>query len=171
MIKLFRPKQQTTIVAPTFYERLADLPIQKWIDLNDTGDRGLLLISGIATKKQIDKAWHNINNEYLQKFGLNEDINRTMKTKKEINLNLSKFLETGDRHYEMEAKLLQNELLEENKGSKTFNWNDLTTDIERFMGFSLDLDVVSTEKYYGYANKLEKHNKSLIKANENGKKV
>ncbi len=167
LLKLRRKKKRPESV---YYDDFKTIPIKIWRLLNEDGDLSILSRSGEPTAKGLKKAYHKLNNYYLTNYGLTFKLKRILEQRKRLAVALVNYLATGDKRYEMEADLLQIDIENENKGGKATKFNDITINIEKYYGFSIDEDNTSADKYYAYLKTMQDASAKLdkLKGLQNG---
>ena len=142
-----------------FYIDLDALPIYNWRKFHEQKDINFLReVKGESTEEDERKAWYNLNDEYLEKFGNTSERTRYLADKKKLAVLLLEFVETGDMQKSMEADLLQAKLFK-----NTESINEITTTfievmgyVEKYYGFQINERTTSTEKYFTYLHSMRK---------------
>ena len=107
----------------SYYRNLNDLPLYNWRMYNETGDKGFLVKSGMLPdlKSNMDLAWYNLNDEYLEKFCESFERNQNIKKRKKMLLNLLTYVSTGSMVAKMEAEIIQIDLVRNAKALSELN--------------------------------------------------
>ena len=161
-MNLFRRKKEKPA---EFYNSIKDC-VQIWIDIHEKGTLEPLIKSGTASNEELRLQWHKLNNEFIQKFGIEPRAKRLIETRKRLCLELAGYLATGDKNREMNADILKKELEEDSsEGTGKAYFSDITATLEEFIGFRIDTKEVSIEMYYTYLERIKTKNKALTKLN------
>jgi len=110
--------------------------------------------------------WDKMQNEYVEKFGFSESFLEIFRKEKEIAKLIAKKINTGDQSVQTFINIATFEAEEMRK--KNLSSNDIyetKTNLERIMGFKINLFETSAAEFFGYIKSAEKLN---ITANGRG---
>ena len=102
-MKLFYNRKQkrlskTTLLKPSIYNDIEELPIRLWFKINKTNDYTLLIRTGRATDEECEQSWLQIMNQYIEQVGINDNYKQLIEAKKNLALALVEYHITGDAH-------------------------------------------------------------------------
>ena len=152
--KLFRklPKKYLG----TTYLFLDELPAKKWFKYFETKDLNYFVFEGKPTEEQKVKAFETLYNEYISKFGLDEQYISHFNQQKNIELLKIKYALKKESHIFMHLKIA----LKKFEESKTIEeepqtYLEIVASIEKGLNRNIDENNVSTEKFYNYLKQLK----------------
>ena len=124
------------------------MPIKNWIKICETGDLKWLFITGKGrvTKKTGDH-WLEIQQQYIDEFGLDESYKQQLRLLKEVVLLNYKLIETKDRSIKNVINLKKAEI-EATKGETITNFYEVLDRVENYKGFAIDPEKTSVKKWY-----------------------
>lgn len=154
-MKLFKKKLKP------LYENLSTLPVYNFHQIRKTGDLSYLYAKGGRLDKQDFKRcydkWLELDAEFIDRFALNEEfINKLLIEKTILLLKLELTIS--------ENSILKNRILAEEKKLEDLVGGEQNSDIdidkmisnvEKFMGFQIDIYKTSTAKVYSYINQMQ----------------
>ncbi len=133
------------------------MPVHNWWKLHETNDfKHLLKSKRYKVTEHADKVLTELQNEFFETFGIDENYASYLKKQIEIELLRIKIAKTGDRSHEVFINMLEIELEEVTKKEKGKNLNDNTIAIEKYMGIKLTTKEVTVYEYYSYIKSIEK---------------
>lgn len=151
-----------------YYESIKELPIERWFKLAETNDLRWLL----KEKKQrlrlresvkLQGAYELIYQEYMNKFGVNEQLIRVMELKRDIAVLKLDMAINEDPTRETFIDIKEAELKVLMDGNNKSNSINMKAYIEKYMGFYLDTKVITVEDFYSYMEIIDKENKQAEK--------
>ena len=159
---------------PRYFEELGRVSIRIWREIHESGDLSLLCTEGTPDKEGMEKAWHKLNNEFLEVYGLDRKTKEMLKLQYRLAEAMAKFLSTGDRSYNMEVKLLQEDIIGHKKTSgEGATFIEVIAMVEQTMGFQIDEDTTTVKKFYSYIKQIKqqaKKQQEQLNKFKNGKK-
>lgn len=164
MINLFRNKAKYEA-----WDDIKTMPFHLWRKIHETGDIKYLIKKGNPNVEQLKLSWHNIHNQYLSKYGLDNKTKRMLEKRKRLAVYINKYLATGDRVYEMEVDILTKEIEKDNEGKgKGQDYSEITASIEKYFGFQVNENKTSVDKYYSYLALMKRDSDRLKRLKANG---
>lgn len=170
---LISKKPRVAPRAKLYYTSLGDLPLKNWVeiqkdDLTKTrrGKRGTPIEDGLA--------YEAINDEYLNRYGLDKYYTKLLKLLKTKALLEIDYILTGDRRKLTDIEIKEADLrqLLETKGTGLTIESSLVH-ISKFLGIWVNVNTISTLEYYDLLRELENYTKAtstkLNETKKNGK--
>ena len=143
------------------YNSIDELPIGNFQKVMKEGDLKQMIVKGKFKKKhlkQLENAWINCYNQYLQTFGLNKMYVLILEQEEKIAklvcdrwIKDLKHLNAVIKHEEQVLK----EMMLPTKGEKKSFEEDLAI-IQKHNGFAIDKKTTSTKMFFTYVKMLEK---------------
>lgn len=132
--------------------------MRNWLELNK-GNFGYLFEVYRPVKKVqpwMLQLWEQLYDEYIEKVGLSNDFKAYISQMKMAAIAIANHLENpdslnGTRRAEAEQKLEQM-----SGGTKGGNFPEFWASVEKYMGFSLDIEKVTVSNFYGYVNLMKR---------------
>jgi len=133
------------------YKSIDKLPILIWLDIHETSDLTLLFIKQPKkiNFKALEDAWEKINDEYLQCFGISEEMETTLENKRLAALAKCEYLITGERHHLTFAEIHEESAKIETKKIKVDIENNLAK-LTKFYGVRLRSNELTVREYYNF---------------------
>ena len=166
-------KPRLTPRAKLYYTGLAELPLKNWIEIQKDnltktrkGRRGTPIEDGLA--------YEAINDEYIDRYGLDKYYTKLLKLLKVKALLQVDYILTGDRRKLTDIELKEADLrqLLETKGTGLTIEASLIH-ISKFLGIWVNINTISTLEYYDLLKELENYTKAtstkLNETKKNGK--
>ena len=140
-----------------YYLSIEELPVWNWWKLHEKNDfKQVLRRSKGKLDKRVVDVVKELQNEFIQTFGIDENYANYLRKQIQIELLKIKILKTGDRIYENDVDILEIELEELTSKEQDKALNSATISVEKWMGFKLDVKKISTFEYYSYIKAIEK---------------
>ena len=156
------------------YNDLGKVSLRMWREVHESGDLNRLALKGKPTDKQIKKAWHKLNNQFLEMYGLDNDTKEVIKLRFRFASALAEYLSTGNSSQKMEVKLLQEDIEANNKKSgEKVEFIEIIASVEQALQFQIDEDKTTVTKFYSYLKQIKKQGqrqKEQFNTLKNGKK-
>lgn len=143
------------------YTGIDQLPIYNWWKLHETGDVTYLLKertpAGATHTAALSIIWKSVYNEYIKLFGFGEVFMDIINKQKQIALLKVEMIVTGDRSIQTFIDLSNLEL-EQLRGSikENSNFYEYKGQLEKFLGFKVDIMQTSVSEFYSYVKLAEK---------------
>ena len=133
------------------YKSINKLPILIWLDIHENSDLTLLFIKQPKkiNFKALEDAWEKINDEYLQAFGISEEMETTLENKRLAALAKCEYLITGERHHLTFAEIHEESAKIETKKIKVDIENNLAK-LTKFYGVRLRSNELTVREYYNF---------------------
>jgi len=145
-----------------FWDDISTMPFFYWRKIHETGEADYVVKKGKAEEKDIRKAWHEIHNQYIKKYGLDNKTKLFLQKKKRLATYINKYLSTGNRVYEMEVDIMRKEFEQDAEGKdEVQDYTTITSNIEKYFGFQIDEMNTSVDKYYSYLSLMKKEAQKL----------
>jgi hypothetical protein len=159
--------------AKLYYNSLAELPLKNWVEIQKDnltktrkGRRGTPIEDGLA--------YEIINDEYIERYGLDKYYTKLLKLLKTKALLQVDYILTGDRRKLTDIEIKEADLrqLLESKGTGLTIEASLIH-ISKFLGIWVNINTISTLEYYDLLKELENYAKAtstkLNETKKNGK--
>lgn len=135
------------------YTDIDEMPIYNWFKVHNTGDYSYVLVKKrkvFKTElKQLDAAWRNLYDQYINEFGFSDSFLSILEKKQEIALLQIEKAETGDAIYNTLIKLKQAELQrKEADQEKGMSFYEIKAHAEKKIGFQIDIRKMSVLEFY-----------------------
>lgn len=158
------------------YNSIDTLPIAIWFKVSETKDLKHLIISGKPKDAHLAKCWFDIMSEYIELFGLNEDYKELIEARQNLILSEIQYALTKDRTelnfiqmYKVDVKIIEDRMNMSSSKSDSFK---LIASVEKYLGFKINEQSLSTRKFYNYIeiskDEYKKHRLEQIRR-KNGK--
>ena len=145
-----------------YYSSIDNLPIKLWIEIHKTGDITLLAKKNKSKYKLLFlyEAWKNINDEYLDAFGLSEELEYSLQQKRMAAIEKANYIITGMTHH-----LTHAEIHEQNSNFSKSNKDavDVYTNLARLTkiyNVRLQAQKVTVREYYTFIKEANNGGKS-----------
>lgn len=149
------------------YDSLDTLPQYNWIKLSERFDAKYLFSDNNIDEKLAIETFKKLQEDYFVKYGNSEQMQeyyRLLKKIIELTADEAIYNDPATKIYLKEA---QNELKNFTKSVDKVDYNDICAKVSKFMGFRIDLKLVSVTEYQSYIKEYKNH---LTKITTNGKK-
>lgn len=142
------------------YKDLDDLPASVWYKIIQTGDKSLLKKDAryVMREEDIDEKWMDLQDEYYEEFGTSPETQEYLyKANRLKNLYLD-FVITEDRKLLNEINMLEKDLEPPKEGDEPkVDFYSTVDKVEVIRKFQLDLDKISTKRWYYILKNLRSH--------------
>jgi len=137
-----------TFLGGNLWGSIEDMPIYNWVKIMETGDLKWMFIKNKGrVSERVYNQWVNLQQEYLEEFGLDERAKQTLRHKKRlIELNTD-FVITGDRHLLNLIAMTELDLKNEDE-KEAVNFYQMLDYVEKYKGFAIDPKKTSVIKWY-----------------------
>jgi len=152
IIELFKKKLN-------FYLSIDDLPIYNWFQIQKTNDLVWLLKEhktlSDENKIQLEAIWREIYFEFLDVFGIPEQMKQILSLKRDIAvLNARMFIDT-DPSLLTFIEIKEFDLAKLTNQSESKQTGSVKVYVEKFMGFKLNEKEISVKEFYQYLEALK----------------
>lgn len=131
------------------YLNIDTLPIAFWFAIHETNDYNGLVIKGRYSDDELDDLWTEIQQQYIDEFGLDEKFAEYLRlNKKLINLKIDLAV-TERRHLENVILIVQSDIDGLYTAQKQ-TFHDNLVLLEKSYQIIIDPMTTSTKKYYYY---------------------
>ena len=128
------------------------MPIYNWIKICETGDLKHIFKDGGRVTKKTAEHWLNLQQEYIDEFGLDEEYRHQLKTIKQLTILNSDYVITRDRFLLNLIKIKEGEL-QQNDKKKAMKFYEIKDYVEKYKGFKIDPKQTTVlEWYYALKN-------------------
>jgi len=130
------------------WSSIESMPIHNWIKILETGDlKYLFKKSKGRVTQRIDDHWVDLQQEYIDEFGLEEGYKQQMRLKKKLLLLNIELTLTKERHLLNIIKITEADLSSDNQ-KKALKFYEMLDHVEKYKGFSIDPYKTSVVKWY-----------------------
>lgn len=131
------------------YKSIRELPIQIWFNVILKNDMRPLIIKGKYSIDELDDIWTDLNQQYIDEFGMDETFSNQMRLKKELMLLELDLIITEDNFIKNYINIIKAELagigvIENSK------FEDVLVRLEKIYHVVIDPMNTSVMKYYSY---------------------
>jgi len=131
------------------------MPIKNWGMFIESGEFKWLVENGDAgTDRQSIDAWHNLQDQYLYRFGLGPEYEKVIKLKHEIFMIYAEYLATGNKDLEMEGDIALSEYRNMSQEMVEYDFYKEKAKVDKGMGFSVNIETTPVAQYFSYLNNL-----------------
>jgi len=133
------------------YKSIDKLPILIWLDIHETSDLTLLFIKQPKkiNFKALEDAWEKINDEYLQCFGISEEMEKSLNDKRLAALSKAEYLITGKRHHLTHAEVYEADSKVKKKDTK-IDIENTCVKLTKFYGVRIKSNELTVSEYYNF---------------------
>lgn len=134
-----------------YYTSIDDLPIWNWWKVSETGNLIYLHKKEDYDDKDysIMPLWESINDEYFNKYGINDNLRRLMELKKKWIAKKRKLIVDGKRFALTELVIIESKMRELEQTPSVNNEESIIF-LEEKLGREIDPKRISVKKYYDY---------------------
>lgn len=138
------------------YRFLDELPAKNWFKYFETKELKWFIKNGKPTDEELAKAFENLYNDYIVKFGLDENYISHFNQLKKIQILKIKYALKKEGHIAMHLKIALKKF-EEGRGieEEPKSYLSLVAMVEKGLNRNINEDTISTEKFYNYLNQLK----------------
>jgi len=126
---------------------IEEMPIWNWIQILETGDLKWIFKKKGNVTKRISEHWLNLQQQYIDEFGLDENYKNQLRIMKKLTLLNLEFVETRERHLLNLIKIAELDIKRTN-GQKAVKFYEILDHVEKYKGFSIDPKTTSVMKWY-----------------------
>ena len=131
-----------------YYQTIDEMPIGNWNDIFKSGDLKHIFKSGEGrVSKKIGEVWVNIQNQYIEEFGLDDNFKKQLKLLKEKSKLNYEFILTKDRFINTLMAIVDADL-ESLKQSKGMNFYEVKDHAEKYKGYRLDPKEITVIEWF-----------------------
>jgi len=145
------------------YNSLNNLPIGLFFRILETANIDLLVIKGKVATKEVEDTWKELYLDYQNKFGRNTEFDEYVSNLKKLIMLEIDFALTHRRVLLNDIEMLTidiDEYLKTLSNEKQDNMKVVAL-IEKYLGFSIDLETCSVTRFYKYIEILNEENTRL----------
>jgi len=145
------------------YNSLNNLPIGLFFRILETANIDLLVIKGKFEPKDVEDTWKELYLDYQNKFGRNTEFDEYVSNLKKLIILEIDFALTQRRVLLNDIEMLTidiDEYLKTLSNEKQDNMKVVAL-IEKYLGFSIDLETCSVTRFYKYIEILNEENTRL----------
>jgi hypothetical protein len=136
------------------------MPLDNWIRITEDGEYKYMCKDPENVKGvDLAEAWYNLNDEYIQRYGLSSLYTRLLKKMKEKALLELNYVTSRDRFKLTEISLAEEELrsMMSNRG-EGIGIREALIHLSKYMGFRLDPRQITVSEFFNIRDKHGKEN-------------
>lgn len=137
-----------------YFNSIDELPIWNWWKVSETGNFIYLLKENDYNNEDYSlesyKNWLDLQDEYLEFFGMDSDFQKILRLKKQWIDKKSKYIIDNDRFSLTEAEIIESKIKEITDNNKTLNQDSTIILLEEKLGREIDPKKISVKKFYNY---------------------
>lgn len=159
MLNLFNKKEK-------FYTSIDELPIYNWFKIKSENNLKWLQKGSdyLLTKKNTQKAiaiFDLIQDEFIKSFGINEEYKYVLEKQRDLLILKSDLILQEDTSLLTFIEIAEKELelISSDDKQSPNGINDGKVNIEKYLGFKIDLKTTTVLEYYSYVEDIKKTNK------------
>jgi hypothetical protein len=144
------------------YKSIDDLPIFNWNKVNETNDLRWLLKKQSEKKlynrqkNVLEAAWNGIFKEFVDAFGIPEQMLKVLEIKRDIAVLNADIILTGDMVLQTFIEIKQHELKELLTSDVKTGAGEVKVYVEKYMGFKLNERETTVREFYHYLELIKK---------------
>jgi len=131
-----------------FWESTADMPWDIWKQIHETSDLSLVCKSGEASLIQCLFKWYDLKDEWIRKFGVDEQYKDLLETKREAVLKMAEYLQTNNDFTKFEAKMLIHEVNANEEEEIKIDMGAEKAQMQKELGFRIGKEWTVDDYYY-----------------------
>lgn len=145
------------------YNSLNNLPIGLFFRILETANLELLIIKGKFEAQDLEETWKELYLDYQNKFGRNTEFDEFVSNLKNLIILEIDYALTKNRVLLNDIEILKIDIEEYQKSLESEKQDNLKVValIEKYLGFSIDLETCSVTRFYKYIEILNDENKKL----------
>lgn len=142
-----------------YYKSLDEMPIANWFKIQQTNDLKYLLVKTrkVSTKEvsELEKGLKKLSNEYIDTFGISDEYRQILELSRDIEVLKIDFILTQDRSLLTMIEIKKDQLKAISKSNNKSDLNKLKMHVNKFMGYSVDMNKTSVKEFYTYLEGLK----------------
>lgn len=146
-----------------YYKSLDEMPIANWFKIQQTNDLKYLLVKTrkVSTKEvsELEKGLKKLSNEYIDTFGISDEYRQILELSRDIEVLKIDFILTQDRSLLTMIEIKKDQLKAISKSNNKSDLNKLKMHVNKFMGYSVDMNKTSVKEFYTYLEGLKEEAK------------
>jgi hypothetical protein len=153
IIELFKKKLN-------FYSTIDDLPVYNWFQIQKTNDLVWLLKESKTlsddNKIQLEAIWREIYFEFLDTFGIPEQMKEILSLKRDIAVLNARMYIDSDSSLLTFIEIKEYQLAKLTASNEVNSVGNVRVYVEKFMGFKLNEKEISVKEFYQYIDVINK---------------
>jgi len=140
------------------YNSIENLPIRIWHKIHSDKDVSLLSSRKKFSEndlKLLNELWENIIDEYFKKYGVPEELENLINTKKRIAILKADYIIYNKRHLLTLAEIEMNSIKYNNRVENKKSLEENLAILSRSYGFKISSRDTTVDEYYSYVKSLE----------------
>lgn len=146
-----------------YYKSLDEMPIANWFKIQQTNDLKYMLVKTrkVSTKEvsELEKGLKKLSNEYIDTFGISDEYRQILELSRDIEVLKIDFILTQDRSLLTMIEIKKDQLKAISKSNNKSDLNKLKMHVNKFMGYSVDMNKTSVKEFYTYLEGLKEEAK------------
>ena len=146
-----------------YYKSLDEMPIANWFKIQQTNDLKYMLVKTrkVSTKEieELEKGLKKLSNEYIDTFGISDEYRQILELSRDIEVLKIDFILTHDRSLLTMIEIKKDQLKAISKSNNKSDLNKLKMHVNKFMGYSVDINKTSVKEFYTYLEGLKEEAK------------
>lgn len=146
-----------------YYKSLDEMPIANWFKIQQTNDLKYMLVKTrkVSTKEvsELENGLKKLSNEYIDTFGISDEYRQILELSRDIEVLKIDFILTQDRSLLTMIEIKKDQLKAISKSNNKSDLNKLKMHVNKFMGYSVDMNKTSVKEFYTYLEGLKEEAK------------
>lgn len=146
-----------------YYKSLDEMPIANWFKIQETNDLKYMLVKTrkVSTKEieELEKGLKKLSSEYIDTFGISDEYRQILELSRDIEVLKIDFILTQDRSLLTMIEIKKDQLKAISKSNNKSDLNKLKMHVNKFMGYSVDMNKTSVKEFYTYLEGLKEESK------------
>ena len=139
-----------------YYRSVDELPLTNWVKIYEDKSYDFLLKKKGKADKYADIVYLQMQDELVDKYGVGDLFLKILRMKIKISLLEAEIALSGDRTSEIKVKILEDKIKEMEGGFKEVNIYESVIQLEKAMGFRLDIKTLTVGEFYRYGKFVSK---------------
>lgn len=147
------------------WANIEEMPVYNWFKIHSTGNLTFLRVDPLRDFEHSDylnSIWHDLYDEFLDKYGLSDEFVQLMKLKKRHTIELLDYVINGDNFKLTEADITEAEMQEIMNQQNPLEDDETIIMIESSLGFKVNPKEISVVEYYNYLDFIGKKQKKQM---------
>ena len=140
-----------------YYETIDELPAHNYFVISEQKDLTPLVKKKGLIKKKLESIYEAIQAQIINRFGINEQYLQIINLRQQITCLEVDYYLRGDTSAQTFIEILQQELKEILDVSLP-DKNETKSQLEKYLGFKLNLKEISVAEYFTYIKQIQKSN-------------
>jgi len=150
--------QNSSNTSERYYLSIDEIPLFNWFKCHD-GKLKYTRKNRIGSEKEDLESWTKIYDEYLSRFGINEEFQNFMQKQIDKAIKECEYLETGNRKLLNDINILEAKIRElMNTGKNEISSGELLQVLSKFQGYRIDVKTITVGEYFDLINIYKKQN-------------